>query len=123
MGKRASISKSIREQVYNKYNGHCAYCGETIEYKEMQVDHFAPVYLFGDNTDIKNLMPSCKSCNLYKSTYTIEKFKEQLSKIPSRLSRDITTYSIAKRFNLIEETNQPVRFYFELKSEEVTSND
>ena len=113
MGKRASISKSIREQVYQKYNGHCAYCGETIEYKEMQVDHFAPVYLFGDNIDIKNLMPACRSCNLYKSTYTIEKFRNQLSEIPNRLSRDSAIYKIAKRYNLICEIDEPVKFFYE----------
>lgn len=29
----------VREEVYSKYNGHCAYCGCRLEYKDMQVDH------------------------------------------------------------------------------------
>lgn len=115
MSKRAPISKQVREQVYNKYNGHCAYCGEAIEYKEMQVDHFAPVYLFGDNIDIKNLMPACKSCNLRKSTYTIEKFRQSLMKIPSNLRRDDASFRIAERFGIItvKDLTNPIQFYFE----------
>lgn len=38
-----AISKKIREEVYRKYDGHCAYCGREIAYKDMQVDHFRPV--------------------------------------------------------------------------------
>lgn len=35
-----AISKKTREEVYRKYDGHCAYCGREIAYKDMQVDHF-----------------------------------------------------------------------------------
>lgn len=41
--KRKSISTKIRRQVYEKYGGRCAYCGEPIEYKAMQVDHMEPL--------------------------------------------------------------------------------
>ena len=42
-------TKKIREQVYQKYNGHCAYCGCELDYKDMQVDHVKSVYGNGDN--------------------------------------------------------------------------
>lgn len=35
--------KRIRELVYNKYGGHCAYCGKKIDIKDMQIDHFKPI--------------------------------------------------------------------------------
>lgn len=35
---RKPIPKNIRKQVYEKYNGHCAYCGCKLDYKDMQVD-------------------------------------------------------------------------------------
>lgn len=35
--------KRLREIVYNKYNGHCAYCGRKIDIKDMQIDHFVPI--------------------------------------------------------------------------------
>lgn len=40
---RKSIPKHIRQQVYEKYGGHCAYCGKALEYKDMQVDHMIPL--------------------------------------------------------------------------------
>ena len=36
------MKKSKRLEVFQKCNGHCAYCGEKIEYKDMQVDHVKP---------------------------------------------------------------------------------
>lgn len=42
-----AISKSKREAVYRKYDGHCAYCGREIAYKDMQVDHFLPLRAWG----------------------------------------------------------------------------
>lgn len=37
-----AIPKKIRQQVYDKCGGHCAYCGKEIAYKDMQVDHVVP---------------------------------------------------------------------------------
>jgi 5-methylcytosine-specific restriction endonuclease McrA len=68
MSKRRHISEKVRRQVYDKFNGHCAYCGCMIQYNEMQVDHFAPVHFFGDNIKEENLMPACQACNKYKSS-------------------------------------------------------
>ena len=33
-----AISKSKRESVYRKYDGHCAYCGREIAYKNADDD-------------------------------------------------------------------------------------
>lgn len=41
------IPKAVRKQVYEKYNGHCAYCGRPIAYKDMQVDHIKAKYVGG----------------------------------------------------------------------------
>lgn len=114
--KRRYISKAKRQQVYNKFKGHCAYCGCEIEYKDMQIDHIQCVRNNGDNIAEENLMPACRMCNFYKSTMTIEKFREQLEKLQSRLNKDFT-YRLAKKYRLIIEYSKPVRFYFE-KSEE-----
>ena len=114
MSKRKIISKETREKVYNKYKGRCAYCGERIEYKDMQVDHFAPVYLFGDNIDINNLMPAYRSCNLRKNTLTIEKFRKDLLKIPFNLRRDDAAFRIAEKYKIIKvEKETDLQFYFE----------
>ena len=33
----------MRQRVYDKYDGHCAYCGREIKMSEMQVDHIIPI--------------------------------------------------------------------------------
>ena len=38
------MTKAIREKVYQKYNGRCAYCGYKITLKEIQVDGFMMLY-------------------------------------------------------------------------------
>lgn len=30
-----AISKKVRQEVYEKYNRHCAYCGKEIELKDI----------------------------------------------------------------------------------------
>ena len=54
--KRKTIPKSIREKVYNKCNGHCAYCGCELEYKNMQVDHVKSLRCGGTN-EFNNMLP------------------------------------------------------------------
>ena len=80
------ITKKTREIVYNKYNGHCAYCGCEIEMKDMQVDHIVPKYRNNEmwhkgkigTDDISNLNPSCRMCNYYKGMSRINAFRVRL---------------------------------------------
>lgn len=119
---RKPIPKSVRKQVYAKYNGHCAYCGCEIPEKGFNVDHLHCLrnyeYTEIDVHDIKNLMPSCGSCNRYKSTMDLEDFRKELQKIPDRLKRDVCTYNIALRYGMVQENREPIQFYFEKVSEE-----
>lgn len=77
--KRTPIPAATRQKVYEKYNGCCAYCGMSLEYKDMQVDHLHPVQKGGSN-ELSNLMPACRSCNHYKESFTLEQFRERMSK-------------------------------------------
>lgn len=114
---RKNISKALRQSVYAKYGGRCAYCGKRITLKDMQIDHINSVYNYGENAVIENLMPSCRSCNFYKSTMSIEKFREQIGKVKSRLEK-IFIYRLARDYRLIYENNIKVKFYFEKIEEE-----
>ena len=60
---------------------------------------------------ISNLMPSCRSCNHYKSTFTLDEFREQLMTMRERLNKQHKIYSISKRYRLIEE--KPNKIVFE----------
>ena len=55
------MNKTIRERVYAKYDGHCAYCGKQIEYKDMQIDHIEAQRLYSKEISDReeNLNPSC----------------------------------------------------------------
>ena len=115
---RKSIPQSVRKAVYQKYGGRCAYCGCELEYKDMQVDHIVPVYhispLHWDNlgNEIENLMPSCRMCNFYKSTFSIEEFRERLQTMTDRLEKTFI-YRLSKKYGIVTERKEPIRFYFE----------
>lgn len=110
--KRKSIPKGIRIKVYQKYSGHCAYCGCDLEYKDMQVDHVVSKYWYDGADDISNYMPACRQCNFYKSSMTLEKFRERLQTLTDRLKREFT-YKLALKYGVIAERNEPITFYFE----------
>lgn len=62
MVKRRRLTKAQRLQVYEKYGGKCAYCGNHITLDEMQVDHVKPLALGGAD-DISNFASACRMCN------------------------------------------------------------
>lgn len=56
MPKRKHISKSTRLKVYEKYNGHCAYCGCELALKEMQVHNIQSVYWYDGANDSEGMV-------------------------------------------------------------------
>ena len=127
------MTKKQREAVYAKYNGHCAYCGKEIEYKDMQVDHLIPQRRatakagrgrlpVGQIEAEENYMPSCRSCNHYKRAHSLETFRRYIEEIPMKLTRDNYIYKIGLRYDLIEEHPRKIKFYFE-QVEEAGNNE
>ena len=124
MIKRKTIPKKTREAVYQKYDGHCAYCGVKIEYKDMQLDHLIPVqrerfkrYSEEEIECFENYMPACRKCNHYKRAHSLEVFRKMIEEIPKKLDRDSYIYRIGRKYNLIVEWPQSIKFYFELVEE------
>lgn len=118
--KRKTIKLEDRLKVYSKYDGHCAYCGKKIAYREMQVDHLIPVQRerFGKYAEeeiwcIDNYMPACKRCNHYKRAHSLETFRKMLEEIPSKLYRDIYIYKVALDYGLCKTEEKEIKFYFE----------
>ena len=115
-----TISKKVREAVYDKYQGHCAYCGKKLEYKDMQLDHMIPrqrehfkKYTEEEIECFENYMPSCRRCNHYKRAHSLETFREMIETIPQKLVRDSYIYKVGLDYNLIEEHPHKIEFYFE----------
>ena len=127
--KRKAIPKKVREAVYNKYDGHCAYCGKKIEYKEMQVDHLIPVqrerfnkYSEEEIESIENYFCACRRCNLYKRAHSLEVFRKYIEEIPKKLYRDSYIYKVGLDYGLVEVNEHKVKFYFE-QIEELKKNE
>lgn len=105
------MTKQLREQVYRKYDGKCAYCGREIDYKDMQVDHFIP-QAQGGTDDISNLMPACRMCNHYKRDNRLEYFRDCIANIPRKLRNDYI-YKVGVVYGNVIENEKPIQFYFE----------
>lgn len=123
-----AINKAKREEVYSKYDGHCAYCGEEITYKQMQVDHIIPQRNYSERHgclidgvskvdyglhDLVNLNPACRVCNLWKSTFDLELFRSELEDQLNRARKYSRNFRMAERFGLVKENNTSVKFYYE----------
>lgn len=91
MNKRKKLSDSDRYKVYTKYGGRCAYCGQPIAYKEMQVEHMESLARGGVDGP-ENYMPACRTCNHYKHTLTVEEFREQIGLLTGRLQERVYIY-------------------------------
>lgn len=126
------FSKQKRIEIHSKYNGKCAYCGEDILLKDMQIDHIIPQEMYVkhvrnnfripsflkhltevDMNHDDNLNPSCRVCNKWKSAHDLEFFRRELSEQVKRLNERSSNYRIAKKYNQIEEVVKPIVFYFE----------
>ena len=109
-----AFSKKIRQAVYAKYDGRCAYCGRSIEYKDMQVDHFVAKRGWNENgsDDISNLMPACRMCNHYKRANSLKTFREYIQEIPQKL-RENYIYKVGIAYGNVIENPKPIVFYFE----------
>ena len=113
------FSKAIRQSVYAKYNGRCAYCGREIAYKDMQVDHFVAKRGWNESgsDDISNLMPACRMCNHYKRANSLETFRHYIQEIPRKL-RENYIYKVGVVYGNVLERKKPVVFFFEQNGNE-----
>jgi 5-methylcytosine-specific restriction endonuclease McrA len=128
MAKRISNkidNKETRILVFKKYNGHCSYCGCKLNNDNFTIDHIDPrMRGFSDEEllrygrirgkdKIYNYNPCCKSCNTSKSNYTLQKWKEEISKKFERIQRDCSSYNLLLRMGLVTEHRKNIKFYFE----------
>jgi len=124
-----TTKKQERKFIYDKFDGHCAYCGKEIKYKDMQVDHFVaksnsrPIgkdlegnYVYPDLNNFRNLMPSCRRCNHYKRAEPIEYFRAMLKTIHNRIQK-IYIAKVAEDFDIIQYKPWDGIFYFEKHKE------
>lgn len=115
----SKLTKKQREELFQKYQGRCAYCGDQLV-KSWHADHIEPIRRNGDGTCLnphnevfENYNPSCASCNINKHSMPLEDFRKSISKYVESLNNYSTQYKMSKKYGLVVETNKEVRFYFE----------
>lgn len=128
------LNKRQREELRNKFGGHCAYCGCLLG-ERWQADHLVPVWreskyvrsedglsskivgtgkMFSPQHDtLDNLMPSCGPCNNDKSCMTLESWRKRLADLVNNLRRNSSAHRHAVRFGQVVECPSPIVFYFE----------
>jgi len=104
-----------RHAVYEKLNGRCGYCGNPIEYKDMQVDHVFPKCNGGADT-IDNLMPSCRLCNHYKRAHNLDDFRWLIVDMLRKL-RKIYIFKVAEKYGMLTWNDWDGKFFFETVEE------
>lgn len=109
-----------RQVIWDKSNGKCWYCGEPLG-ERWDADHFHPVIrhpgtnkmLCPEFDVIDNLVPSCKPCNNFKHSNTIEGFRFTISEQFKNVPKNSTGMRQLMRLNLVEIEKKPVVFWFE----------
>jgi 5-methylcytosine-specific restriction endonuclease McrA len=102
-----AVSKKIRQAIYERYGGLCAYTGKPLG-EDWQIDHIHPVCKhrwdgLADCPDrIENLAPTIKIINHYKRAMDLEQwrgymltFHTRLKKLPKKTIRKLTIKRIA----------------------------
>ena len=117
--KRKAIPKAIRLKVYEKCNGSCAYCGEELTIKTVQIDHLHPMCRpiqsynnIKSHDDFLNLMPACRQCNFYKGSETLKQFRTSMKTLHERIMQPFIS-RLGIKYSIIEIKPWDGIFYFE----------
>ena len=128
---KAATSQSLaakRAEVYAKYEGRCAYCGQGLPPKGFHVDHRDPCFRGWETMPrpedrahardpksytLEELEPACGRCNRWKSVRSMEQFRIEIAMQIERVRRDSAGFRLAEDFGLVQTHLTPVLFYFE----------
>lgn len=120
-----------REQIYQKYDGKCAYSGTDLE-PDWQIDHVNPIIrciytgkpLFPNESD-NNLVPCQKAINHYKGAYDLEVFRgilltlhkriKHTPRMPHTIKKKEYLLRVADYFGITPNKPFSGTFYFETK--------
>jgi 5-methylcytosine-specific restriction endonuclease McrA len=132
----AKLTKAQRAELREKFGGRCAYCGRPLPEKGWHADHVEAVYrkleidekarakgqwklkqtgevFLPENDALENMHPACAPCNLFKATFSLETFREQIAAQAERARQYSVNFRTAERFGLVEVKDAPVVFWFE----------
>jgi hypothetical protein len=100
-----------RQKIYDKTEGHCAYCGVKFDaFENMTIDHIIPISSdMLKKKGLRNNLPACLSCNHLKDDLTVKEFRMFIKKL--RGSSGMKGHDHAMKFK-VSESNR-ISFFFE----------
>lgn len=131
MATKSALAKAHRNKVYGKFQGRCALCGDLLGPRWHiwpMVKDAGGLRVVDGRGDYKDTrvydMPACISCNRSRlnnsvrgsALITIEQFRACLYREHEFLAKHsmcASYYQRALRYGLIQETGNPIVFYFE----------
>src|SRR5574343_1567802 len=107
----------VRKQIYQKYDGKCAYCGYSLD-GDYTIDHIEAPRRYETAVRwqlevLENYNPCCRSCNSSKSYYDLDEWRERLEYKKKRAYDESAHVRILSRFGVLKISPDPVVFYFE----------
>ena len=67
--RKYSLSKSDRNEIWNKTDGKCHICGRDVDKENYEADHIRNHSSGGTNL-VENFLASCRTCNNYRWHYS-----------------------------------------------------
>lgn len=121
-----------RQAIFDKTEGRCLYCGDDLSGKRWQADHFHPIVrhqergtcLFPKLDVIDNIFPACSQCNNFKSSLSIDGFRDRIRNQEGVTIRQSTGLRQLHRLGLVEfKDTTSFKFWYELHGISVPDRD
>lgn len=109
MSRPKGFTITKRENVFNKFNGKCSYCGTDLDFNSFVIDHIIPISK-GGSSKYENLLPSCRECNMCKFDLSIEEFREKITNFYAM--NDFKFIIFSKYYKIVPKRKEKI-FYFE----------
>lgn len=124
------MTKKVRQSVFEKYSGLCAYTGKPLG-DDWQVDHVNSKHLcnyfgFNEVNNMENLLPACRIINHYKRDFDLERFRTYMmtfhlrfaklpktTRTPKTQRRKEYMMKVAELFGITVDNPFGGKFYFE----------
>ena len=71
------IGNKDKIYIFTRDNKKCFYCGKSLKYRQITLDHYLPLSKGGKN-EVFNLVTCCRKCNKIKADIVPENFMETL---------------------------------------------
>ncbi|QTL38773.1 HNH endonuclease [Xenorhabdus budapestensis] len=120
------LTKKQRVVIKEKFGGRCSYCGHELPERGWHADHAEPIMRYGndqchypENDTIENMMPACRSCNIYKHSADIETFRRVITRQLQNSINRTQCLRTGQRLGILKLDAAPIVFWFEKYTENV----